>query len=190
MITTMNAQGQLPGMFPEKFCDARMTTPIIPGYERQIGRKALLLHGCKQSVKLKKTMSFMQQRIVHDETSQFLCRLPATISKHVPQEQHCRDESGDPVEQAHSGRKYLIDVQNLASAGEHNGAGGVSGACKERILTYPNMLQNSLIPLGLLKDHVVGQISSPEGQAGELVAKRPGVGANRILVIASFQGYD
>ena len=52
-------------------------------YPLQVRRKVLLLHGCEQRVVLKKTVSVMQQRIIHDETSQFLCRLPATISKRV-----------------------------------------------------------------------------------------------------------
>ena len=115
MITAVDAQGQPPWMFPEKFCDSRMTTPIIPGYERQVRRKVLLLHGCEQRVKLKKTMSVMQQRIIHDETGQFLSRLPATISKRVAQEHQRRNKPGEPAQGTHTRGYCRINVQDLTS---------------------------------------------------------------------------
>src|SRR5438132_13004951 len=115
MIATVDAQGQPPGMCPEKLCDARMTTPIIPRYERQVRRKVLSLHGCEQSVKLKKTMSVMQQRIVHNETGQFLSRLPATISKRVAQEHQRRNKPGEPAQGTHTRGYCRINVQDLTS---------------------------------------------------------------------------
>src|SRR5438094_6402441 len=116
MIATVAAQGQQPAMFPEKLCDARMTTPIIPRYERQVRCKVLSLRGCDESVILEKTMSVMQQRIVHDETSEFLCRLPATISKRVAQEHQSRHKPGEPVQGTHTRSHSRINVQDLPSA--------------------------------------------------------------------------
>src|SRR6266852_5210830 len=139
-----------------------MTTLIIPGYERQVRCKALSLHGCEQGVKLKKTMSIMQQRIVHDETSQFLCRVPATISKHVPQEQHGRHESGEPVEQAHSGRKYLINVQDLTRARQGDLNGAALNACQERAVPDANVICCAFLLEGDLKHQVVFPCNRPK----------------------------
>src|SRR5437667_802519 len=107
-------------MLPEKFCDSRMTTPIIPGYERQVRCKVLSLHGCEQCVKLKKTMSVMQQRIIHNETGQFLSRLPATISKRVAQEHQSRHKPGEPVQGTHTRGYSCVNVQDLVSAREYD----------------------------------------------------------------------
>ena len=103
-------------MFPEKLCDARMTTPIIPRYERQVRRKVILLHGSEEGVILEKTMSVMQQRIIYDETGQFLCRLPATISKRVAQEHQSRHKPREPVQGTHTRGYSRINVQDLPSA--------------------------------------------------------------------------
>src|SRR5437016_10619542 len=151
-------------MRPEKCCDSRMTTPIIPGYERQVRCKVLSLHGCEQSVKLKKTMSVMQQWIVHDETGQFLSRLPATISKRVAQEHQSRHQPGEPLQRTHTRGDGRINVQDLTRARQGDLNGAALNACQERAVPDANVICHAFLLGGDVKHQVIFPCNRPKAQ--------------------------